>query len=125
MSVEHYESMPESIEIRECKAGGKVLVTTLMDSGTVSKDALKSLYKSRWHVELDIRNIKTTMGMEMLSCKTPEMVQKEIWVHLLAYHLIRMMMLQSALIADIEPRKISFKHFTAVVKLPKSTRSAG
>lgn len=66
-----------------------------------------------------------SMGMEMLSCKTPEMVQKEIWVHLLAYHLIRMMMLQSALIADIEPRKISFKHFTAVVKLPKSTRSAG
>ena len=110
MTEEQYQSMPESIRIRECQTGGKLLVTTLICAKTVPKDELKSLYKSRWHVELDIRNIKTTMGMETLSCKTPEMVQKEVWVYLLAYNLIRLMMLQSALLADIEPRKISFKH---------------
>jgi len=48
--------------------------------------------------------------MDILSCKTPDMVAKEIWVYLLAYNLIRMMMVQSALMADINPRQISFKH---------------
>jgi len=50
------------------------------------------------------------MGMNILSCKTPEMAIKEIRVHLLAYNLIRLMMAQSALFADINPRSISFKH---------------
>ena len=110
MTHEQYERMPESLCVRECRTGGKILVTTLICPKAVSKSDLKSLYQSRWQVELDIRNIKTTMGMETLSCKTPDMVNKEIWVYLLAYNLIRFMMLQSALIADIEPRKISFKH---------------
>ena len=110
MTQEQYDSMPESLCVRECQTGGKILVTTLNCPRSVTKKDLKKLYQSRWHVELDIRNIKTTMGMETLSCKTPEMALKEIWVHLLAYNLIRFMMLQSALIADIEPRKISFKH---------------
>jgi len=55
-------------------------------------------------------HIKETLGMNILSCKTPEMARKEIWVYLLAYNLIRLMMAQSALMADITPRCISFKH---------------
>lgn len=110
MTPEHYESMPESIRIRECQTGGKTLITTLTCPKSATKNDLKKLYQSRWHVELDIRHIKTTMGMETLSCKTPDMIKKELWVYLLAYNLIRLMMLQSALISDIEPRKISFKH---------------
>ena len=110
MTHDDFQSMPESIQVRECQTEGKILVTTLTDAKSIPKDALKEFYKRRWNVELDIRNIKTTMGMEMLSCKSPDMIHKEIWVHLLAYNLIRMMMFQSALIADIEPRKLSFKH---------------
>ena len=71
---------------------------------------MKSLYQSRWHVELDLRNIKTTLGMERLSCQTPAMAIKEIWVYLLAYNLIRLMMAQAALIAHRLPRQLSFKH---------------
>jgi len=48
--------------------------------------------------------------MEMLSCKTPEMVEKEMWVYFLAYNLIRLLMAQSALLADVLPRQLSFKH---------------
>jgi len=59
---------------------------------------------------LDIRNIKTTLGMETLSCKTPEMGEKEMWVYLLAYNLIRLIIAQSALMADVLPRALSFKH---------------
>jgi hypothetical protein len=55
-------------------------------------------------------NIKTTLGMDRLRCKTPAMAEKEIWVYLLAYNLIRLLMAQSAVLADLLPRQLSFKH---------------
>jgi hypothetical protein len=110
MSQEHYESAPETLTVRELKTGNKILVTTLLCPKQMPKAALKEFYRNRWHVELDLRNIKTTLGMEVLSCKTPEMVIKEIWVYLLAYNLIRLIMAQSAMLADKLPRELSFKH---------------
>ncbi len=91
-----YLTIPKSIRVHEFQASGKILITTLNCAKSATKSELKKQYKSRWHVELDIRNMKTTMGMDILSCKTPEMVVKEIWIHLLAYNLIRLMMVQSA-----------------------------
>lgn len=110
MSETQYQTAPDSVVVRELKAGGKILVTTLTCPVTHPKDSLKRLYRQRWSVELDIRDIKTTMGMGILSCKSPDMVEKEIWVYLLAYNLIRLMMVQSALLFDLLPRAISFKH---------------
>lgn len=110
MSPEQYAATPESITVRELKAGRRILVTTMLCPNAFSIKALKELYKSRWNVELDIRSIKTTLGMEALSCRTPEMAEKEIWIHLLAYNLIRMLMFQSARSADILPRMLSFRH---------------
>jgi IS4 transposase len=63
----------------------------------VSKSILKALYRKRWHVELDLRNIKTTLGMDTLRCKSPEMAIKELWVYLLAYNLIRLLMAQAGM----------------------------
>jgi len=68
------------------------------------------LYRQRWNVELDLRNIKTTLRMEHLRCKTPEMARKERWVYLLDYNLIRLLMAQATLLADQIPRQLSFKH---------------
>jgi len=110
MSKEEYDAAPSTVTVRELKVGGKVLIITLNCPKFAPKNELKTLYKSRWNVELDIRDIKDTMGMNILSCKTPDMAIKEIWVYLLAYNLIRLLMAQSALLADILPRKISFKH---------------
>lgn len=110
MSEAHYHTAPDSLIIREFKAGGKIMVTTMTCPKKHPKEGLKSLYHCRWNIELDIRHIKDTMGMNVLSCKTPEMAIKEIWVYLLAYNVIRLMMAQSALLADIKPRQISFKH---------------
>lgn len=110
MSEAQYNVAPDSLTVREFKAGGKIMITTLSCHKSHPKETLKILYKSRWHIELDIRNIKDTMGMNVLSCKTPQMAIKEIWVYLLAYNMIRLMMAQSALLADVEPRRISFKH---------------
>ena len=105
-----YEQASDTVTVRELRTGGKTLVTTLLCPKQIRKSALKSLYRCRWHVELDLRNIKTTLGMERLSCQTPAMAIKEIWVYLLAYNLIRLMMAQAALLADRLPRQLSFKH---------------
>jgi hypothetical protein len=110
MTQPHYDAAPKAITVRELRTGGKTLVTTLLCPAQHPKGALKELYRSRWHVELDLRNIKTVLGMERLSCCSPEMVRKEIWVYLLAYNLIRLLMAQSALLADCLPRELSFKH---------------
>lgn len=110
MTQEQYDSAPDTVSIRELKVSGKVIITTLLSPAEASKANLKALYKKRWQIEVDFRNIKTTLGMNILSGKTPEMNQKEIWVYLLAYNLIRLLMAQSARLADILPRQLSFKH---------------
>ncbi len=110
MSQASYERAPDTVQVRELYTGGKILMTTLLCPKRTTKAALKVLYRDRWHVELDLRNIKTTLGMEKLSCRTPTMAEKEIWIYLLAYNLIRLLMAQAALLADILPRQISFKH---------------
>ena len=110
MSQADYEQAPDTLTVRELRTGGKTLVTTLLEPKQTSKSDLKRLYGSRWHVELDLRNIKTTLEMERLSCLNPEMAIKEIWVYLLAYNLIRLMMAQAAQLAECLPRQLSFKH---------------
>ncbi len=117
MDVETYECMPEFLEVREVRVQvaqpgfrteSFVVVTTLTDHETYSSEDIARLYHKRWLVELDIRSIKTTMGMEVLRCKTPAMVRKEIWTWLLAYNLIRKTMLAAADTADRLPRELSF-----------------
>lgn len=110
MEQEDYDNAPVSVNIREFKAAGKTLISTMTCAKTYPKKELGELYKKRWHIEVDLRNIKTTMGLKMLSCKTPQMVIKELWIYFLAYNLIRSLMLLSALYACVLPRMLSFKH---------------
>jgi hypothetical protein len=110
MSVEEYRDYPDKIKVREVQVGKKVLVSTFLSPRKTPKAELGKLYWQRWNVELDLRNIKTTLGMEVLSCKTPQMCEKELWVYLLAYNLIRWLMAEAALQADVLPRQLSFKH---------------
>jgi hypothetical protein len=110
MSREEYRAFAAQILMREAKVDGQVLVTTMHNARAVPKAELAALYARRWHIELDIRNIKTTLGMEVLRCLTPAMVEKELWVCLLAYNLIRLLMAQAAHTAGVYPRELSFKH---------------
>lgn len=110
MTPGQYDAAPQSLTVREIATAGKILVTTLLCPRQTPKAALKALYRDRWHVELDLRHIKSTLGMEMLSCKTPVMAQKEIWVYLLAYNLVRLLMAQAAILSEVLPRTLSFKH---------------
>jgi hypothetical protein len=110
LSQADYDQAPDQLRLREVKANHKVLVTTLLSPNAISKHQLAELYRQRWHIELDLRHIKSTLGMEQLTCKTPAMNEKQMWVYFLAYNLIRLVMAQSALQADLVPRQISFKH---------------
>ena len=110
MTPEQYARFPNELTVREVKVAHRVLVTTLLDHRQVSKDDLSALYTRRWNVELDLRNLKTTTGMDVLSCQTPQMNEKQLWVHLLAYNVIRLLMAQAASNAGVDPRNLSFKH---------------
>jgi hypothetical protein len=74
-----------------------------------TRDELAGLYRARWNAELDLRSLKQTLQMDVLRCKTPELVRKELWAHILAYNLIRTIMAQAATTHGAEPRSISFK----------------
>lgn len=113
-----YEIFPDKIRIREIvvqinrkgfRTKSRVLVTTFLDPVFVSKQELSELYDRRWCIELDFRSIKETMRMGILRSKTPDMVRKEIWAHLLAYNLVRKLMTQSAIKYGRRPRELSFK----------------
>jgi len=85
------------------------IITTLMDAQTYSAEDIADLYLQRWNVELFFRDIKTTMGMDILKCKTPEMVMKEIIMHFIAYNGVRMMMFEAAEERGVEVSRLSFK----------------
>ena len=117
MDQQTYDRMPVSIAVREIhvhvgqpgfRTESFVVVTTLTDAAEYTKDDIAELYHCRWMAELDIRAIKIALGMDVLRCKTPEMVRKEMWTGLLAYNLIRQTMLQSARASGHSPRRLSF-----------------
>ena len=110
MTRQQYQAFPDQLTLRESKRQHRVVVTSLLDARSVSQQELSQLYAKRWNVELDLRNIKTTMGMDVLDCQSPEMNIKQLWVHLLAYNVIRLLMAQAACHAGLHPRTLSFKH---------------
>lgn len=104
-----YAAMPEALTMREVRVGRRTLVTTMVDARDVPKAELGELYGRRWQIELDLRAIKVVMQMEILRCKTPAMVEKEVAAHLLAYNLVRAVMAQAACVHGLTPRQLSFK----------------
>jgi hypothetical protein len=118
MTREEYDAFPDEISVREVaieikqpgvRAKTLILVSTLLDSLDVSKTALASLYSCRWFIEISLRAIKETMNMDILRGKTPSMIRKELWVHLLAYNLIRRWMAQAAWCTGKAVSTLSFK----------------
>lgn len=85
------------------------LVTTLLDPELYTASEVAELYLRRWQVELRFRDIKTTMGVEVLRCKSPEMVRKELEMFLIAYNLIRCLMVQAGRLHRTDVARMSFK----------------
>jgi hypothetical protein len=117
MTGEQYRRYPKTLIMRQVTVDARdknnrvkqfKVVTTILDKAIDGKQ-IGGLYERRWDGEVDIRSIKVTMQMDILRCKTPDMVHKEIWTHLLAYNLLRTVMAVTADENDIEPRQLSFK----------------
>jgi hypothetical protein len=113
-----YNSLPDFLLVREClirveqpgfRVRTVIVATTLLDPLKFTKEDLGQLYRARWNAELDLTSLKRTLQMDVLRCKRPELVRKEIWTHILAYNLIRTIMTQAATKHGVQPRSISFK----------------
>jgi len=137
MDIATYASLPATMKIRELavsvsqpgfRSRTLYVQTTLLKRSDASKHEIASLYRCRWHAELDLRSLKVTLDMDVLTCKTPEMVRKEIWAKLLGYNLIRGLIAQTAHELSATPRDFSFKAALAflneiAVRLESATAS--
>lgn len=117
MSQEEYNAYPAEIRLRRIQVFVHVrgfrtrkmeVITSLLGPDYSAAD-IAELYRDRWFVELDIRSIKSEMGMEILRCQTAEMIRKEIWAHFLTYNLIRAVIMDAARLHQMPPRQVSFK----------------
>jgi hypothetical protein len=117
MDEQTYASLPSELEVRELRGTVNeqgfrptklILITTLLDEELYRPEELAKLYCQRWQSELDLRSLKETLQMGQLRCKTPAMVRKEIWVHLLAYNLIRGLIAQASVTCERSPCQVSF-----------------
>jgi len=113
-----WENLPEELTLRIVRIEVKVkgfrtqqltLVTTLLNPDIYSAQQLGELYFRRWLVEIFFRDIKQTMAMDILRCKSPEMIDKEIVMHAIAYNLIRAIMVDIAASYQVEIQRLSFK----------------
>jgi len=130
-SQEEWEALPQTLELRLIRLRVNIpgfrtqtvtLVTTLTDTEAYPAEEIRALYGQRWSVELHFYQMKILLGLDILSCKSPEMIEKEALVHLIAYNLIRLFMQQAADRQGVELGRISFKgtldtvrHFAAAV----------
>ena len=128
MSSQDFATLPTQFQVREVqllirqpgfRPSTMILVTTLVDPKRYPKAKLAQLYQLRWQAtKVNFKHLKTTLQMEMIAAKTPDMVQKDILVHLLAYNLLRTLIWQAAFRAQVSPLRLSlqgtrqqFNHF--------------
>jgi hypothetical protein len=118
LSLDEFLALPPSITVREIyyyivipgfRSGRVSLITTLLDQASYPTLEIVGLYYKRWDVELDLRHLKTTLGMDVLRCKTPSMIRKEIHVYLLAYNLLRSLMWQAGNTYNTPPLRLSLQ----------------
>jgi len=131
---EEYDRLPASIVVRElrypirtpgCRTGEVTLVTTLLDPRAYPASALAELYGIRWDIETDLKHLKTTMGLDVLKCRSVDGVLKEVMAFVLVYNLVRTVMIEAARRQKVDARRISFvdalrwfKHATPGSELP-------
>jgi len=125
MDREERRAIPNFITVRQCRfwvdqpgfrSREVIIITTMLDPREVSVAELADLYRMRWNNETDLSSLKVTLQMDVLRCKTSELVREEVWTHVLAYNLIRTIMAQSCHRADMLPREVSFKATVQIIE---------
>jgi hypothetical protein len=115
---EDYARLPDTLKIREItymvtvpgfRTKKVTIATTLLDSDNYPVADISFLYFQRWQIEINFRHLKTTMQMDVLRGKSPEVVKNEFWAHILAYNLTRRLMNKSGERYKVEALRLSFK----------------
>jgi hypothetical protein len=136
-SLQEWEALPESMELRVIRLQVSTpgfrthrvtLVTTLTNAEAYPAEEIRALYAQRWAVELHFYQMKILLGLDILRCQSPELIEKEALVHLIAYNLIRLLMQQASEVHGTELGRISFKgtldtvrHFAAAIHAASGT----
>lgn len=124
LSDAQWRAIPKKLTVRVIRSKGpdrqgqqktRYIVTTLLDPKAYPAEEVASLYLHRWEIEVRFRDIKTTLGMEMLRTKTPEMIEKELLMHQIVYNLMRLVMLKAAKEQGINHRRLSFRGTQQVI----------
>lgn len=117
MTQEQYDQLPETLQLRELRyrVGQRgfrtrevLLLTTLLDAAAYPREALADLYHQRWQIETNIKDLKITMGLHQLKCQSVDGVMKELYAYVVAYNLVRYVILEAAQRQGVHPRRISF-----------------
>ena len=117
LSAQEWKDVPETIPVRIIRFYAMIrgrkqrvtLATTLLDPVVYPAQQLIAVYARRWNLELALRHLKTTMGMEELRCLSPDMAEKELLAYLVAYNLVRCLMGEAVALAGVEMERVSFK----------------
>jgi hypothetical protein len=125
LSRDEWNDVPRHMAVREIdihieekgfRTRSLVVVTTLLDARRYPASAIAELYRRRWRAELFLRDIKGTMGMDILRCKSPAMVHKELTMHMIAYNLVRSLMLDAARKHSSSLERMSFKGAVSIMR---------
>jgi len=137
LTDQEWRALPEQITVRVIRFAAQIrgctvrltLVTTLLDPSLYPAKELIALYRRRWQLELTLRHLKTTMGMEQLRCQSPARARKELLACLVAYNLIRCLMAEAVAQTGAELERLSFKGtvdavrtFTAEIRAARSRK---
>ena len=116
MTQDEYENYPKLITVREVDVSHEVkskekfiIVTTLLDNAIFTKSKLAKFYKTRWKIEMAIKDLKDTFNMAHLAAKSPDMIQKVFWSSLLAYNMLRWHILNAAILYGTSIEQVSVK----------------
>jgi len=125
-----YDALPESLTVREARVRidrpgfrttSLVIATTLLDANAFTAGDLAELDRARWNAELDLRSPKRTLQMDVLRGKTPEVVRKEVWAHVLADNLVRTVTTRAAARHDLKPRRSVAQTATSLRPIPATS----
>ncbi|MEO7318327.1 MAG: IS4 family transposase [Chthoniobacteraceae bacterium] len=136
-SLEEWEALPAELSLRLIRlpvstpgfrTRSVTLVTTLTDAGAYPADMIRALDGQRWQVELHFHQIKILLGLDILRCKSPELIEKETLMHIIAYNMVRLFMQKAAGAHEVDLSRISFKgtldtvrHFANVIQAAHAT----
>ena len=113
-----WNQLPKELLLRQIKvdveqSGFRVksfyIITTLLDPLIYSAKDITELYYRRWSVELFFRDLKTTTKMDILRCKSPSMIRKELLMYFIAYNAIRHLIYETAHVYEKDPMRLSYK----------------